>query len=225
MDIKKNLLWMIQAGITEFSTDAPSVVVPKDDTPTTILANSEALQATNLDELNAKKAHFTECPLYKTASHTLCGKGIPFAKLMCIVTCPNADSDKSGISFSGDSGSLLSRMLKAIHLDMETQTYCTYLSPWRAPGNRKLTDSEIATLKPFLDQEIKLVQPQLMLLFGSELSSALLSVNTLSKARHTWHSYLDIPTRVSLPLDTINTTARRQQAWEDLQEVQKKLNQ
>ena len=79
-------------------------------------------------------------------------------------------------------------------------------------------------LKPFLDKEIEFVQPKIIFLLGTELSKALLNIDTISKARHSWHTYKGIPTRVSLSLDTIKTTTQRQQAWEDLQEIQKKLD-
>lgn len=226
MSIKKNLLWFIHSGITEYALENPSAnVVKSTDIPVSHQASSVAIQATSLDELNSIKQSFTQCPLHKTATHTLLGRGVSKPKLMCIVVAPNTDSDKSGNAFDGATGQLLSRMLKAIHLIMDKDTYCTYLSPWRAPGNRDLTESEIATLKPFLDKEISFVQPNIILLFGSQLSKALLNIDSLSKARHVWHTYQNIPTRASLSLDTIKTTAQRQQAWEDLQEVQKKLDQ
>ena len=226
MDIKRNLLWFIRSGITECITENPTTkILPATDIPTSHQASSVAVQATSLDELNASKQSFEQCPLRKTAAHTLLGRGITKPKLMCIVVAPNTDSDKSGTAFDGQTGQLLARMLKAIHLTMDHHTYCTYLSPWRAPGNRDLTESEIATLKPFLDKEIDFVQPQIILLFGSQLSKALLDIDSLSKARHIWHTYHNIPTRVSLSLDTIKTTTQRQQAWEDLQEIQKKLDQ
>ena len=224
--MKKKLLWLLHAGIDEVIKENLNETT-SDNTlamPTTHQAATIALQAETLDELNRLKKNFSQCSLCKTASHTMIGTGKISPSVMCIVCMPNAESDKTGIAFSGESGSLLNRMLKAIGLNQQTDTYCTYLSPWRAPGNRKLTDTEIAIIKPFLDKEIELIHPKILLLFGTELSKALLNIDTISKARHTWHTYQNIPTRVSLSLDTIKTTTQRQQAWEDLQEVQKKLN-
>ena len=229
MVIKKKLLWLLNAGITETIAENPRASLKKskdtnDNVPATHQANSIALQANTLKELNDLKAKFTQCPLHKTAMHTLFGYGTEKPKLMCIICAPNTESDKTGTSFSGESGALLTRMLKAINLTQNTDTYCTYLSPWRAPGNRKLTDAEIAMLKPFLDKEIELIQPKAILLFGAELSKIILHIDALSKARHAWHTYQNIPTRVSLSLDTIKTTTQRQQAWEDLQEIQKQFD-
>ena len=226
--MKRKLLWLLNAGIDEVINEKPKKTIPgapkkEGDVPTTHQAFHLAQQAQSLNDLNTLKTNFTQCPLHKTATHALLGKGINNPKVMCVVYMPNAESDKSGESFSGDSGALLSRMLKAIGLTQDTDTYCTYLSPWRAPGNRKLTDAEIAMVKPFLEREIELVQPTVLVLFGAELAKILLDVETLSKARHVWHSCQNIPTRVSLSLDTIKTTTQRQQAWEDLQEIQKKL--
>ena len=223
--MKKKLLWLLHAGINEITKEKlDDPAQNKDlDIPITHQATTIALQASSLEELNTLKKNFPGCALRKTATHTLLGQGKPSPAVMCIICMPNAESDKTGISFSGESGALLNRMLKAIGLNQQTDTYCAYLSPWRAPGNRKLTDAEIAIVKPFLDKEIELVHPKTLLLFGTELSKALLHIDTVSKARHIWHTYQNIPTRVSLSLDAIKTTTQRQQAWEDLQEIQKKL--
>jgi len=226
--MKKKLLWLLNAGVTEFVCDKPTIssktiTQPNNSNPISSQAHAMAQQAKTLDELNTLKTNFTQCPLHKTASHTLLGKGPIKPKIMCIIYTPNTESDKTGDSFAGESGALLTRMLKAINLSQNTETYCAYLSPWRAPGNRKLTDSEIAMLKPFVDKEISLIQPSLLILFGAELAKAFLGIDTLSKARHVWHNYQGIATRVSLSLDTIKTTTQRQQAWEDLQEIQQRL--
>ena len=224
--MKKKLLWLLHAGIYEITKEKlDETVMDKNITvPTTHQAAAVALQAATLEELNNLKKNFSQCSLCKTAAHTLIGQGKTHPKVMCVICMPNTESDKTGVAFVGDSGALLNRMLKAISLDQQTDTYCTYLSPWRAPGNRKLTDAEVAIVKPFLDKEIELVHPQILLLFGTELSKALLHIDTISKARHIWHTYQNIPTRVSLSLDAIKTTTQRQQAWEDLQEIQKRLS-
>ena len=227
--MKKKLIWLLQAGVNEIIKETPTTKASLNndnntDIPATQQAMSIASQANTLDELNNFKAHFSKCPLHKTATNTLVGQGKIAPVIMCVIYMPNAESDKSGKAFSGESGALLNRMLKAIGLNQQNDTYCTYLSPWRAPGNRKLTESEVSMVKPFLDQEIELIKPKILLLFGNELSKALLKIDTISKARHIWHTYKNIPTRVSLSLDAIKTTTQRQQAWEDLQEIQKKLS-
>ena len=134
---------------------------------------------------------------------------------------PDTDADRSGQLLSGPNGELLRKMLTAIHLDTEKDVYITTLSPWRTPGNRSLTETERATFLPFLTKEIQLVQPQKIMLYGSGLAATLLHTDTLAKARGMWHQWENIPTRVTLALNTVKATPQRTQAWEDLQAVEK----
>ena len=229
MDIKQKLYWLAQAGISVFCTETPHfnskespVLSPKSDIiPATQQAQTYAIQAKDLDELNKEKGEFSLSSLKKTAAHTLFGVGPLTPDLMCIIESPDSDADKQGISFAGEQGELLKKMLTAIHLEFAKNVYVTYLSPWRTPGNRPLTQSERNLFLPFLDREIQFVQPKKILLFGAGLADVLLQISSLSKARGLWHHRNNTPVRVTLSLGAIKTTPQRQQAWADLQEVEK----
>ncbi len=230
MDIKQKLYWLLQAGVSVFCSEDPTNYTPKsaetpakeDIVPATQRAQAYAVQAKNLKALNKEKEAFNLSSLKKTATHTLVGTGVQKPELMCIIEMPDSEADKAGTSFSGGQGDLLKKMLKAIHLDLEQNAYATYLSPWRTPGNRPLTRAEQALFLPFLEQEIQFVQPKKILIFGIGVAHALLQQDSLSKARGSWHTMNNVPTRVTLALNAIKTTPQRQQAWIDLQEVEKK---
>ena len=226
MNIQQKLSWLIQMGVTHFCTESiqkqNSCNKPlTTDVPATEQASAQAINAVDISALNALKEDFDLSSLKKTAAHTILGRGSLKPKLMCVLEIPSADSDRSGLTLSGAQGDLLSKMMKAIHLDIEKDVYIAYLCPWRTPGNRTLTESEQALFLPFLTREIELVQPQKLLLFGAPVANALLKTGTLTKARGIWHEFQNIPTRVTLSLNALKTEAFKRQAWADLQEVEK----
>ena len=225
MQIQKKLHWLIQMGINSFCGETPqktlSTVLAKEDPPATLQAQTTASQAKDLPALNSEKTAFTLSSLKKTAAHTILGQGPTSPKLMCVMEAPDADTDRSGQTFSGPQGDQFSKMMQAIKLDVAHDVYLTYLSPWRTPGNRPLTETERALFLPFLLREIDLVQPQKILLFGAGVANALLKTESLAKARGQWHNYQDIPVRVTLSLSALKTTPLRRQAWDDLQAVEK----
>lgn len=227
MDIRQKLYWLIQAGISTFCTDTPKradvSLVIQGDMPATDQASAVAYQAKDLDTLNKDKQAFSLSSLKKMAAHTLLGQGPTKPKLMCILEIPDAGEDKSGQIFVGAQGEQLKKMMAAIHLDIENDVYVSFLSPWRTPGNRPLTTAERALFLPFLMREIELVQPQKILLFGAGVSNSLLATESVAKARGIWHEWQGIPTRVTLAINSLKTTPLRQQAWDDLQEVEKIL--
>jgi len=226
MDIKQKLCWFIQAGITSFCAERPSSVSQttraSDEPPASQQATAIACKAKDLPRLNEDKQAFSLSSLKKTATHVVLGQGPTKPSLMCIIEAPDAESDKTGSALTGSQAEQLKKMMAAIHLDMQN-VYVSYLSPWRTPGNRPLTESERALFLPFLAREIELVQPQKILLFGAGLANALLKTESLAKARGQWHDWHGIPVRVTLALASLKTTPLRQQAWDDLREVEKPI--
>lgn len=226
MNIHQKLYWLMHMGIVNFCTETPRQepisTKTNTDTPATVQASMQAVCASTLSELNAQKSAFEFSALKKTASHTLLGEGPLQPQLMCVFEMPTADSDRSGQILTGPQGEMFQKMMSAISLDIPKDVYITYLSPWRTPGNRPLTEAEQALFLPFLKREIELVNPHKILLFGSGVANPLLKTESLSKARNTWHQFNNIPVRVTLSLNSIKTTPLRRQAWQDLQEVMKK---
>ena len=231
MDIQKKLYWLIQAGVYRFCNEKTTQIPVSEQKESALkersavdVALQQATTAKNLSDLNQQKQAFSLSSLKKTAAHTLLGIGTARPKLMCVLEMPDTDADRTGDPLIGAQATQLVKMMTAIQLDIEKEVYITYLSPWRTPGNRPLTLSERSLFLPFLIQEIQLVHPKLILLFGAGLAKALLAQESLAKARGIWHTWQSIPCRVTLALAALKTTPLRQQAWTDLQEVQKKLS-
>ena len=211
--------------------------IQPDNTPLTVetsftaQATALATQATTLSALTTALNQFDGCSLKKTASFTLDGTGISESPtVLCVIDAPKSDDEKAGHLAGGDIGLLLIKMLKAIQLDCAVNTYLAPVIPWRLPGDRKPTDTEIAVCLPFLKQRIELLQPRFILIFGALPVKALLGVDSIAKARQQELSYRtasgkSIPVIATFGPDSVKKgQSYRINAWADLQKLQKMLN-
>ncbi len=202
----QKLFWLLQMGISTFSDEKPQNHLKKHVQKS--LGSLDDLDEEVLKEKNV---------LSKTAMNTMLGTGIKNARVMCILESPSAQEDKTGIYLSGEEGELTQKILASIDLDLNKNTYLTYLSPWRPPGNRLLTASEIALCKKLLDKRIQLIQPDFILILGVPVIRALLDGHTLSQVRLGREKYLKIPTFGTFaPAWLMKNPTYRRQVWEDL---------
>jgi len=212
MSIFQKLSWMRQMGIHVLCAEHPHALTTK-KTPTS---------PKSLAQLD-KALQTSKSSLSQTATHALGGIGPVPAKVMCVLESPSAAEDRTGIPLSGPEGELLKKMLSAIGLDTNTQTYVAYLSPWRAPGARVLTPVETQEGLSLLQKRIQAVQPRFLLLFGMPVVKALLNV-PLGQARNKPHDYKGIPAFATFaPNFLLKNDSYKRQAWADLQAFQKAL--
>jgi DNA polymerase len=129
----------------------------------------------SLAELEEALQRFDGCALKDTASRLCFADGSPSARLMLIGEAPGAEEDRLGRPFVGPSGQLLDRMLAAIGLDRRA-VWITNIIFWRPPGNRTPTTTEVAICQPFLERQIELLRPGLILFLGGSAARALLEV-------------------------------------------------
>ena len=191
--------------------------------PVAARAQAAAAAAASLDGLRAALAAFADCPLSTTATSLVFADGNPLAGLMLVGDAPGNEEDRAGTPFVGPPGQLLDRMLASIGLD-RSLCYITNLIPWRPPGNRAPTDSEIQTCLPFLHRHIALARPRRLLLLGSLTAKTLTASNAaIRRLRGRWTdlavSGLDgpVPTLCSFhPLNLLQTPANKRDAWADL---------
>lgn len=189
-----------------------------------------ASQASTLDEIHQHLKKFEGCNLRQTAKHLCFADGNPNARIMIVAEAPGREEDIAGIPFAGRSGDLLNRMLAAIALDRQN-TWLTYCIPWRPPGNRAPTPSEIEVCKPFIERQITILKPELLVFLGAEPAQQLLNVKEgITQLRGKWKIY----DTAGMSIDTITTfhpdyllrsPARKKQSWKDLQAIRDKLKQ
>ena len=140
-------------------------------------AQEIAAAAQSLDELRAAMQSFDGCPLSTTATQLVFADGNPLSGLMFVGEAPGAEEDRMGKPFVGPSGMFLDRMLASIGLD-RSQSLITNLIPWRPPGNRNPTDSEVLLCLPFLLRHIALVRPKRLVRMGGLAAQAVLGSKT-----------------------------------------------
>lgn len=208
--------------------------IPTTTNDASFMTQAEMLSksATDIASLKTALTQFEGCSLKKTAAYTLDGMGQEdHPTVLCLIDAPKSDDEKAGHLGSGDLGLLLLKMLQAIQLDCATNTYVAPVIPWRLPGDRKPTDTEIALCLPFLRRRIELLCPRFILLFGSLPTKTLLGIDSIPKARQQTLSY-QMPNGIPIPVvatfgpDSVRTKgqAYRANAWADLQKLQKMIN-
>lgn len=150
---------------------APAIV---SDAQTMGDAARQAASARDLDELRAALMAFEGCNLKRTAKNLVFGDGNPKARIMFVGEAPGRDEDIEGVPFVGRSGELLNRMLDAIGLSRTDDVYIANIVPWRPPGNRTPTPLEITLCRPFIERQIALVGPDLLIPLGAPSARELL---------------------------------------------------
>ncbi len=162
-----------------------------------------------------------KCELSKSRNKFCYGNGNPNAKLMLIGEGPGADEDRTGKVFVGRAGQLLTRMLKAIDLQRD-DVYITNIVKCRPPNNRNPLQKEKESCIPYLEEQISIIQPKLILLLGKVAAISLLNKNNpLKKFRKTTHKYKNIKTYVSYhPAALLRNPKWKKFAWVDLQKIQ-----
>jgi uracil-DNA glycosylase len=189
--------------------------------PSAQTARDLARNAPDLASLEAVLATFDGCPLKKTAKHLCFARGNPQARLMLIGEAPGRDEDLEGRPFVGRAGRLLDKMLAAIGLS-EADAYITNVVYWRPPGNRTPTPQEVQACQPFLERQIEIVAPDVMLLLGGAAAKQVLATEEgIMKLRGKWRGFQSgdrtIRTMATLhPAFLLRTPAAKRQAWRDL---------
>ena len=168
------------------------------------------------------------CKLCKTRTNTVFGVGPTDAPLMVIGEGPGAEEDARGEPFVGAAGKLLDEMLKSVGRTRSDNVYIANVVKCRPPGNRDPEADEVAACRPFLDRQIELLKPSLILALGRIAAQRLLGSNApLSKLRDALHVYgpASTPVRVSYhPAYLLRTPADKRKSWEDLKQVHRALD-
>jgi len=209
-----------QPASRRFATPPPDVAVGN--------ARTAARRAGTLDELRQALDIFDGCSLKATAKNLCFYRGAPRAPLMIVGEAPGRDEDMEGRPFVGRAGQLLDRMLEALGMG-EGDVHITNVVYWRPPGNRTPTPQEGEVCRPFLERQIELVGPRVLLLLGGVATKQILRIEDgILTARGRWRE-LDIggrkiPTMASLhPAYLLRTPAAKRQAWKDFLAVRQAL--
>ena len=192
------------------------------------LSNRLAREAGTLQELRSAMETFDGCALKATASRLVFGDGDEHARLMIVGEAPGREEDQQGVPFVGRAGQLLNRMLASIGLK-RTDVYIANVIPWRPPGNRTPTAMETSICKPFIERQIALVAPEILLCLGNPASQTLLKQKAgILSIRGRWFDYAagtgGIKAMPSLhPAYLLRQPSQKKLAWMDLIAIRKQL--
>ena len=128
----------------------------------------------SLEKLNQLINSCKKCPLYKHRTNPVPGEGPSDARIMLIGEAPGYNEDKQGKPFVGRAGKLLGEMLKIIGLD-RSKVFITNVVKCRPPGNRTPTKDEIKACSPFLDRQIDIIKPKVIISLGNVASEYILN--------------------------------------------------
>ncbi len=207
----------------------PTMAAAVPDEAQAAAARELATKAASLDELKQIMDAFEGCNLKATAKSLVFADGNPDADLMLIGEAPGRDEDLEGLPFVGRSGQLLDRILAAIGLDRRS-AYLANVIPWRPPGNRTPTPHETEICRPFIERQIALSRPKVIVSLGGPSANLLTgSPDGILRLRGTWKSHTTadgtvIPVMPTLhPAYLLRNPAHKKLAWRDFLEVKAKL--
>jgi DNA polymerase len=132
-----------------------------------LVDTKSTLQAHSLDELYTDVMRCELCALCKSRKNILFGNGSKEAKVMFIGDSPGVSEDETGTLFAGRSGELLAKMIENVLLIPKEAVYITTILKCRPPENRVPTPEEVACCKPYLMQQIEMVNPKIIVTLGS----------------------------------------------------------
>src|SRR5215831_16288521 len=191
-------------------------------------AREAARTAPTLEALRALLQTFDGCALRKTATQLVFADGNPQARVMFVGEAPGRDEDIEGLPFVGRSGKLLDRMIAAIGLD-RSSAYIANVIPWRPPGNRTPTPQETQICLPFIQRQIELVDPDVLVCLGSPSSQAVLGLTDgIMKSRGRWQTYhtgrREVRAIATLhPAYLLRQPLQKRLAWRDFLAIKKAL--
>lgn len=196
-------------------------------TPNAVLdERAQAIAQMDWEQLQQAVNNCTACKLCETRQQAVFGVGNPAAQLMVVGEAPGADEDAQGEPFVGKAGKLLDNMLLSIGQARTKQVFIANVLKCRPPGNRNPQADEIAQCAPFLQRQIELISPQVLLASGRFAISSLLNDDApISALRGKVHHYRQIPVIVSYhPAYLLRNMPDKAKAWQDLLLLKSQLN-
>jgi DNA polymerase len=143
---------------------------------------------------------------------------------MFVGEAPGADEDEQGRPFVGRAGQLLTKMIEAMGYTRE-QVYIANIIKCRPPNNRNPEPDEIESCSPFLDHQIRLINPQVIVTLGKFAGQTLLQTPIpITKLRGSWHRYKNIDVMPTYhPAYLLRNPSAKKDVWTDLQKVIEKM--
>jgi DNA polymerase len=205
------------SGAAPVMEEAP-VLAQQAEAPAPVVHAPAAGVASDWAGLKQQVRDCVVCKLRAGCTQTVFGVGDEKAEWLFVGEGPGADEDAQGEPFVGQAGKLLDNMLMSIGLKRGTNVYIANIVKCRPPNNRTPEADEVAACMPYLQQQVALIKPKLIVALGRTAATALLGRDaTLGSLRGTMHSYDGIPLIVTYhPAYLLRSPAEKAKAWQDL---------
>ncbi|MBR7973660.1 uracil-DNA glycosylase [Burkholderia vietnamiensis] len=186
--------------------------------PAEMRADVAPVATLDWDALAARVAGCTSCRLCEKRTQTVFGVGDREADWMLIGEAPGENEDKQGEPFVGQAGKLLDNMLQSLTLARSTNVYIANVIKCRPPGNRNPEPDEVARCEPYLQRQVALVKPKLIVALGRFAAQTLLKTDaSIASLRGRVHAYEGVPVIVTYhPAYLLRSLQDKSKAWADL---------
>lgn len=177
-----------------------------------------------LKKIAAAVAACARCPLHKGRTKTVPGQGNPRPEILFIGEGPGEEEDRQGLAFVGAAGQLLTRLIKRMGFSRE-EVFIANIVKCRPPNNRKPWPEEIQACRPYLEEQIAILKPKVIVLLGATALEALMASDLkISRTRGKWLEYKGIPVMPTFhPSYLLRNQSAMWDVWHDMQLALKRL--
>jgi uracil-DNA glycosylase len=215
-----------------FNLDEPSLSPKQNELiPTDAKVPIPAGTYSSMVELAQHCNQCHRCALGDTRTHAVVGRGNLSALIMIVGEAPGQNEDETGLPFVGRSGQLLEKILESVRLDSEKDVYICNVNKCRPPENRVPTAKEMAACKPYIFEQIRLVDPKIILLTGATAVKGLIGDRgSMTSIRGKW---IEWEGRLCMPIfhpsyllrnPTRDRGGPKWLMWQDIQQVRAKYD-
>lgn len=209
------------------STESTTENIHAEKAPEIQPAENNEPHGMTLEALNKKILECSKCRLSQKRTHIVPGQGVEHPDVLVIGEGPGEEEDKQGLPFVGPAGKLLDKMLNAIQLDRFVNCYIANTVKCRPPYNRDPQKDEAETCRSFLDAQIAILKPKMILAVGKVAVRNLLRIEgefSLNRYRGKIYEYNKIPLIITYhPSALLRNIEFKKPAWEDLKFFKAKL--
>ena len=182
------------------------------------------MQPGNLESIASEVSVCERCRLSKTRTQTIFGEGNSRARLVFVGEGPGYEEDQQGRPFVGPAGKLLTKIIQAMGLTRE-DVYIGNIIKCRPPGNRNPAPEEIEACLPFLERQLKAIQPEYICALGAVAAKTLLKTEApISRLRGRLHSYGTLRLMPTFhPAYLLRNPDKKRDVWEDIQVLMREM--
>ncbi len=208
--LREQLEFFRDLGVQEFFVASAATSAP-------------ALLPGSMPDLPALEKFIAGCPrckLSKGRTHIVFGQGNPKAELMFVGEAPGRDEDEQGLAFVGRAGQLLTKIIEAIGRKRE-DVFIANILKCRPPDNRNPEPDEVASCKPFLDEQIRLISPKVIVTLGTFAAQVILETDEpIGRLRGHWRTARGVRVMPTFhPAFLLRSPERKKDVWEDMKLV------